>query len=320
MRVNQLDAAHLDEEVTSILGSQARGAFKFLAPSLVSWLKPELDALLQLALFRFTVFVDRPTPGHQLQNLRYRNEAHAALAEAAAPRDPAVFVLTRTQKTLYALLSIGGRWAWQRLRGALTARGWRLWPEGSLQRRVAAWVERAEWAYRLASVSNFVLFLWEGRYRSVLERLLRMRLVYAHARASRQLNFEYMNQQLVWQGLAEFLLFIVPLIDFARIKALLLRALGVASAPDARGGGCPVCGSTDMVTPYEARCVSARRASSCARRLTDSPHAAALRSCGCVYCYYCLRASRVAESAFRCPRCSTLVTGQRRAQLQPPPQ
>ena len=36
--------------------------------------EPELDAFLEFLIWRFSIWVDKPTPGNALMNLRYRNE------------------------------------------------------------------------------------------------------------------------------------------------------------------------------------------------------------------------------------------------------
>lgn len=36
--------------------------------------KPELDAFLEFLIWRFSIWVDKPTPGIGLMNLRYRDE------------------------------------------------------------------------------------------------------------------------------------------------------------------------------------------------------------------------------------------------------
>lgn len=51
-----------------------------------------------------------------------------------------------------------------------------------------------------------------------MDRLLGMRLVYAHPTMSRQVSFEFLNQQLVWHGLSEFLLFVIPLFNIPQLK------------------------------------------------------------------------------------------------------
>jgi hypothetical protein len=73
-----------------------------------------------------------------------------------------------------------------------------------------------------------------------LERLLRARLVYKQPSSSRVVSFEYLNRQLVWQELSDFLLFVLPLINVARIKRAMLRAfprLPLLTAAAAAGAG-----------------------------------------------------------------------------------
>ena len=67
-----------------------------------------------------------------------------------------------------------------------------------------------------------------------MERALRARLVYQHASMARAISFEYLNRQLVWHELSELLLFVLPLIDVARIKRLVLDRLPAVGA--ATGG------------------------------------------------------------------------------------
>lgn len=50
------------------------------------------------------------------------------------------------------------------------------------------------------SIINFLVFLVDGKYRSLLDRALRMRLVYIHPLTARAVSFEWMNRQLVWHG------------------------------------------------------------------------------------------------------------------------
>ena len=56
------------------------------------------------------------------------------------------------------------------------------------------------------------------RYRSLVDRILGMRLVYQHPKTARQISFEFMNQQLVWQGFSEFIMFILPLLNLDKIR------------------------------------------------------------------------------------------------------
>ncbi len=61
--------------------------------------------------------------------------------------------------------------------------------------------------------------------RTILERFLQSRLVYKRASMPKALNFEYLNRQLIWHELSELLLFLLPLINVNRIKALVMKSL-----------------------------------------------------------------------------------------------
>jgi peroxin-2 len=53
---------------------------------------------------------------------------------------------------------------------------------------------------------------------------------------SRLVSFEYLNRQLVWQELSEFLLFLLPLINVPRLKRAMLRAFPRLPMLTAGGG------------------------------------------------------------------------------------
>ena len=76
--------------------------------------------------------------------------------------------------------------------------------------------------------------------RSVLERLLGARLVYERGSMARALSFEYLNRQLVWHELSELLLFLLPLLNVARIKAFVMARLPrIAPAPSSSSSPLP---------------------------------------------------------------------------------
>lgn len=53
----------------------------------------ELDAFLEFLIWRFSIWVDKPTPGIALMNLRYRDE------RAVEPRGKGKMVLTSPVNT-----------------------------------------------------------------------------------------------------------------------------------------------------------------------------------------------------------------------------
>ena len=43
-------------------------------PGMIFQFEPELDAFLEFLIWRFSIWVDKPTPGNALMNMRYRDE------------------------------------------------------------------------------------------------------------------------------------------------------------------------------------------------------------------------------------------------------
>jgi peroxin-2 len=119
------------------------------------------------------------------------------------------------------------------------------------RRAAALWrraAPRLETAVRVATLLNLLAFLRRGVYRTLLERALSARLVPERPCAPRSVSFEYLNRQLVWQELSEFVLFVLPLLDARRLRAGVRRwlprpaaaeggAVGVEGGAASLGGG-----------------------------------------------------------------------------------
>lgn len=96
-------------------------------------------------------------------------------------------------------------------------------PRESAQFVMFALAEHAQRVWNLVSLLNFALFLWNGKYRTVTDRLLGMRLTYANRSLQRNVSFEFLNRQLVWNAFTEFLLFLLPLIKPQRVLRKMAR-------------------------------------------------------------------------------------------------
>ena len=53
---------------------------------------------------------------------------------------------------------------------------------------------------QIAGLINFLVFLYDGRYRTMVDRVLGMRLIYDKREVSRNVSFEFLNRQLVWEA------------------------------------------------------------------------------------------------------------------------
>jgi peroxin-2 len=61
-------------------------------------------------------------------------------------------------------------------------------------------LSKAEQLWSLARLAKFLVFLYDGKYRTLIDRMLRMRLTYAKRAVTRNVSFEFLNRQLVWEA------------------------------------------------------------------------------------------------------------------------
>ena len=286
-RVAQLDAQQIDEEVELLLSEQIKRALRYFPASRVQFWKPETLLVLRCVLFRASMWNYSTTYGQRLQNLTYRAEQVHSTSSGISPTLTSPFsegrhaALKKWQLYAYVLLWIGGRYGIERLNWYCAKHNWADEPEQSWKRQfwvALRWVEKVT---KLLDFVNMLAFLWNGRYVMLVERLLRMRLVPGMRSLPRQVNFEFMNRQLVWQSFAEFLLFLLPIVNMNSIKKL-FRRLWTREQRQVTEGTCPICLKSPVNTPYVPE------------------------NCDHVYCYYCLSSALEEDSKFSCLCCNRL--------------
>ncbi|XP_068653465.1 peroxisome biogenesis protein 2-like [Aristolochia californica] len=287
-KVNQFDAARLDVEMAAMLKEQLVKVFALMKPGLLFQYEPELDAFLEFLIWRFSIWVDKPTPGNGLMNLRYRDERAAPIRGKEVRTGLEGPGLTIAQKILYCLGTVGGQYIWARLQSFSAFRRWGDSEQRPLARRVWVLLQQMECFYKAASFGNLLIFLYTGRYRNLVERVLRARLVYGSHNMNRAVSFEYMNRQLVWNEFSEMLLLLLPLLNSASVKKFLLpfskdKPAG-SSSDDTL---CPICQANPTI-PFVAL------------------------PCQHKYCYYCLRTRCGVAPSFRCARCNEPVVAMQR--------
>lgn len=185
--------------------------------------------------------------------------------------------------------------------------------------------------HSMAALASFLIFLINGRYRTLLDRILRLRLTPRTDQLRREISFEYLNRQLVWHAFTEFLLFVLPLVGirrwrrwlskaFQRIKTLVRGSSSLGDqAKEPRGAlsflpqrTCAICYRDQNPTHTSERDVLAASSSSggvIGSAQTDITNPYETIPCGCVYCFVCLAQNLEAEEGhgWVCLRCGTLV-------------
>lgn len=322
-RVGQVDAELLDEELVQLLRGQVGDALKYLGGlggSLADEWSAEILLALRAALFKLTVWDHDATYGAALQNLRYTD----ARRGGPVPVPP-----TRVQKSLYGLVTVGGRYAWTRLESWLLSQDNGVDPPSPGAQRLSRLASVAESVHAAAALASFLVFLLHGRYRTVLDRILRMRLAPPTSQVSREVSFEYLNRQLVWHAFTEFLLFVLPLIGinkwrrwlgraWRRTKGALSRgAEGDADVEEKKGEfsflperTCAICYQDQNSASTEQEILAAAASSGVVGSAqTDITNPYETIPCGCVYCFVCLATKIEGEEGegWTCLRCGELV-------------
>eukprot|EP00007_Cunea_sp_BSH-02190019_P005075 CAMPEP_0174237816 /NCGR_PEP_ID=MMETSP0417-20130205/9364_1 /TAXON_ID=242541 /ORGANISM="Mayorella sp, Strain BSH-02190019" /LENGTH=366 /DNA_ID=CAMNT_0015316601 /DNA_START=25 /DNA_END=1121 /DNA_ORIENTATION=- len=283
-RVHQLDAERFDTQVFSLLKEQYLKIFHLFDRTLVSQYQPEIEALLSLLVFRYSIWKSDRTYGHQMMNLRYQSA-----------RSPSTLGLSRWQRSLYGLITIGGGWLLKRL-NRMTETHWESADEDTRVFLDRLWkcLRIGERVHSVLSIVSLLVFLYDSRYPTLLSRLLSMRLVYAKRTQARFRNFDFLNRQLLWQYFSEFIFFLVTLLGsgnvLGRVKKHIVDAFSQqqqqqqqqqhsvghvddlydssssssSSGNSSTSGPCSLCGVSSANTPHW-------------------PDA-----CNHIYCYYCL--------------------------------
>jgi peroxin-2 len=228
------------------------------------------------------VYEKNQSYGDSLQNLRFRDE----FTSQTSYNPP-----SSSRKLFHAFLTICVPYFWERLNRTSINDGWGSMQETSWQKRTWRFINRFEFYFKALSAINFMLFLFQGKYRNLADRVLAMRLVYASQYMDRSVSFDFMNRELVWNSFAEMLLFLLPLINFDRVKRW-FSGYGTRNLVDPYNKtpfDCPIC-THSISVPY----------------VTD---------CGHYYDYWCVHSMLWQEGSFPCYKCGKNVSQVKRVGL-----
>lgn len=282
LRINQLDALELDSALEQLLWTQFSQCFQNCRPGLLTPVEPELRALLQLLLWRFTLYSSSATVGQSLLSLHYHN----ILSSSARYRP-----LSSRQKLGLALLTAGASWLQERSHSLLLCLGLSAGgpvPErdgGLLQKGLRNCLTLVSSIAQFTSLINFLVFLKKGHHPVLAERIVGARAVFSKPSVVRDVTYQYMNRELLWHGFSEFLIFLLPLINTRKLKATVSSIVFGGERTNGEGATewqgvfkeCGLCGEWPTM-----------------------PHTV---GCQHVFCYYCIKSHSIAESFLTCPKC-----------------
>ncbi|KAK3716535.1 peroxisome assembly protein (Peroxin-2) [Vermiconidia calcicola] len=214
-RVGQVDAELLDEELLHLLKNQAGEGLKLFGAHLKDEWGAEINGTLRTILWKLSIWDHGASYGASLQGLKYIDARKSAAARAEA---------TAWQRIAYGLLTVGGRYTWTRWEDHLSTLENGYDEPSPTIRRLSRLTTFFSTSHNIAAFISFLIFLYNGKYRTLTDRILRMRLVPSSNQTSREVSFEFLNRQLVWHAFTEFLLFLLPLVGISRWKRWIARA------------------------------------------------------------------------------------------------
>ncbi|KAI0693599.1 peroxisomal biogenesis factor 2 [Cytidiella melzeri] len=207
-RIGKLDAELLDQELVAVLQEPVSKACNILNSAFKARFEPELTLLIQLTLYKFSLWDSGSSYGAKLQGLKYVWEpGHKGSPSVLASSLPRALLLTHGAITLLI------PYLHTRIRRHALSQAWPDAPSSDKRRKAWELLTRLESTHSLFALLNFVAFLRDGRYRTLTDRLLRIRLVSTQRLTTRDVSYEFMNRQMVWHAFTEFLLFFLPLVN-----------------------------------------------------------------------------------------------------------
>ncbi|KAL0067568.1 peroxisome assembly protein (Peroxin-2) [Marasmius tenuissimus] len=339
IRVGQLDSELLDQELVQLLQDPLT---KSLATVNAVWarrLEPELTMLIQLALYKFSIWNSGASYGAKLQGLRY-----IAPSRSRQPLTPSG--ISRRILVLHGTLTILIPYLYARIRSYGLSHAWPDAPSSDRRRKAWSLLGGLESMHAAAGLLSFAAFLWNGHYRTIVDRLLGMRLVPSRRQIQKDISYEFMNRQMVWHAFTEFLIFLLPLISARQVQRRINRvttsvssffspAKSIHSSNQEKRGRywalpedqCAICAErasfnlnpadpTNIFTNMTQSIIPpASQADSEAEAPPYPINTPYITSCGHVYCYTCVaeKMMRIAdegesEEGWECLRCAQPVT------------
>ncbi|KAI0092641.1 peroxisomal biogenesis factor 2, partial [Irpex rosettiformis] len=205
-RVGKLDAELLDQELVNVLQEPVIKALSLVNSAFKARFEPELTLLIQLTLYKFSLWDSGASYGAKLQGLKY-------VLDSSRTRTLSTPLLPRKLLLANGVITLLIPYVHTRVRALALSQAWPDAPSSDRRRKAWELLTRLESTHSLLALLNFVAFLWNGRYRTITDRLLRMRLVPTQRLTTRDVSYEFMNRQMVWHAFTEFLLFLLPLIN-----------------------------------------------------------------------------------------------------------
>jgi len=218
LRIDQLDSQVLDKEFYSTIQRLIQECFQYFVRNPWDYLGPELEGILRLIVWKYSVYRQCRTVGQEALGIQYSYQPPllpSLLTMVGLP------YLLQRQTQVCSLLQ-------------------RLLPcAGNLYPRI---VDCFRLLMSVSKILNSLVFLQSGLYPSVTTRFLGLRSVTTSPQ-QRVISYSYMSRELLWNSFIELLIFLVPLLNTSSLKAKLQKyfSLRAPSSSWCDSKMCPSC-------------------------------------------------------------------------------
>lgn len=306
-RVSQLDAHILDSELFSLLKEHLVSIFNLHNNKWWTYDQHSAlwDLILNIVIFRSTVWKNGSSYGLSLQNLKYVNSKNGKIINYSKRRILLALVvgnylIGKLESFLYTTDDLDNWMISGRIKDIII----------KYKDIVLA---RANSLFKVLNLVNFLLFLINGRYSTLVHRALGISLTPIVSDLLKfngdNVNYEFQNRQLVWNVMTEFLVFIVPLLQLKKLAKMSQKLLSPYKTSESKKSPyenlgisqCAVC-----VYNKERSAISGdKKIASVSSNITN-PY---ITSCGHIYCYICATSLLGADSfeGSGCLRCSMKI-------------
>lgn len=283
MRISQLESISLDVYFYSIITPLYRSIFDNFKPHVLIVFEKELILLARIIIWKFSIWRSSRTLGQEMMGVTY------ASFVSGDNKKIIYSPITKFQKLSILIINGFGSYVFSKIedfklrnhKNNIANKFLRLWNYISI-------------TLKFGTIVNFLLFLINGNYTSLTERLLRLKTVEAHNKGVVKLNYEYFNREIISKEILGFIIFFLPLIPFKRIyyqlKLLpiyncILNKLQLNNKNlngDEIKDICAAC-MLEPTLPYSIGCTH-------------------------LFCYYCVYSNFLCNSYFQCPICKLKIT------------
>ncbi|KAF5297640.1 hypothetical protein FQA39_LY11971 [Lamprigera yunnana] len=216
---------------------------------------PEVELFVRCLILYFSIIKEGNTFGQKLVAIKYEN-------------------MTQNKRLLYAILSCSDY----------------LLKLDILYRfsNINKYLQQFVAFIKICNFINLSYFLKTGKYPILLDRILGLKQVYAHD-VSRTFGSKYLTRELLWNGFIEILVYVIPLINYHKLKRILFNMIPMSKKFKTGQPSAVIFTTQTMCTHCGMSPVNPHR--------MDCPH---------IFCYTCLKGNQIADPQYQCQVCQNV--------------